>query len=248
MKLRQLNIMLSAFASVLVSCGGQSESEKINTTEGSKQQVEEPLDTRPEVKYLDRASEDSVVAVLSDFTVDSIRKYSAPLRKEIAVEHAPDGGHYPIPSSFLKQYIEGHLVSNTNERLNAYYPVLYRFHEFKEFSNFYLFSFLYDDESCCTYVYYVTLSKKPLKTIDICLMGYDGGDGDWYGDKSGEWHGPNRIELIETSNTDPYLDEGQNMERDTAWYETTLDNSGKFTEIKYKTVKYRGGKKIKYAH
>lgn len=180
------------------------------------------------------------------FSIDYIKFQTSELPKKINVSYNTSSGNKnSIPKVFLSKYIEPHKIDiGFPEYLPADYPESYSFKSFKEYPNFNLFTFTYDDESCCTTLYAATTKKDTIDIISIGVIGYKGGDGGWLGEKYGEWYGDYGLSNIEVSNYEDPLEEDKGIEVDTIWSEIKLSDKGVLNYIEHHKVKYLGDKQI----
>lgn len=150
-----------------------------------------------------------------------------------------------ISKSFLSKYITPHNIDfGFPDNLPSDYPESYCFQEFKEYPNFNLFTFTYDDESCCKTLYAATTRKDRIEIISIGVIGYEGGDGGWSGKKYGEWYSDYGLSSTEISNYKDPLEDSNEIETDTIWSEVQLNNQGILNYIEHHKVKYIGNKQI----
>jgi hypothetical protein len=183
---------------------------------------------------------------LVEFDIDYIKSKTSNLSKQIDIEKIDVKKLEKIPGEFITKYITPHKIDiGYPEYLHKDYPEAYAFNEFKEYESFYLYTFTYDDESCCRTLYAVTAEKDSLKTINISVIGYDGGDGGWFGKKYGKWVDDFGIENTDVSNYEEESAEQNNeTEIDTIWSKIQLNKKGIFKYIENSKVKYIGNKQV----
>tara|TARA_R110002049_G_scaffold251627_5_gene426039 strand:- start:13840 stop:14505 length:666 start_codon:yes stop_codon:yes gene_type:complete len=144
-----------------------------------------------------------------------------------------------IPKEFIEKYISPNEVKmGFDKYLNTEYPEAFKFYQFKEFNEFYLFTFIYEDETCCRWIYGCTLNKDSFNVINIGVLAYSGADGNWTGKKYGRWFNESGIELTQVSYYSP--EDDSNSEFDTTWVEIQLEDNGLFNYIEHHSVKYIG--------
>ena len=182
----------------------------------------------------------------TEFDIGYIKSKTSPLSKTIDIGKIDVENLEKIPGDFITQYITPHKIEiGYPEYLHADYPEAYAFNEFKEYENFYLYTFTYDDESCCRTLYAVTAEKDNLKPISISVIGYEGGDGGWIGKKYGKWFSDFGIENTDISNYDEEsAEQNKETEIDTTWSEIQLNKKGIFKYIEHHKVKYIGNKQV----
>lgn len=180
------------------------------------------------------------------FDIDYIKSKTSTLSETIDREKIDVKNSAKIPGEFITKYITPHKIEiGYPEYLHADYPDAYAFNEFKEYDNFYLYTFTYDDESCCRTLYAVTVEKDNLKPINISVIGYDGGDGGWIGKKYGNWFNNYGIANTDVSSyEEESAEQNKETEIDTTWSEIQLSEKGIFTYIEHHKVKYIGNKQV----
>jgi hypothetical protein len=183
---------------------------------------------------------------ITEFDIEFIKSKTLALSKTIDIEKIDVKNLAKIPGDFITKYITPHKIEiGYPEYLHADYPEAYAFNEFKEYENFYLYTFTYDDESCCRTLYAVTVVKDSLKPINISVIGYEGGDGGWIGKKYGEWFSDYGIGNTDVSNYDEEsAEQNKETEIDTTWSEIQLSKKGVFKYIEHHKVKYIGNKQV----
>jgi len=184
---------------------------------------------------------DSIIE-LTEFNIEYLKSKTTPLSKIIDVNDIDTDQLNKIPNKFIQTFISNSKKAmNDSISLVPDYPGAYSFYQYKEYENFDLFTFTYDDESCCTHLYAGTTSKDSLSLINLSLMGYTGADGGWGGDMYGNWINEFSIGSTETSNYDnDLMEETNNSEIDTIFSETQLNDKGYFKYIEHHKVKYIG--------
>jgi len=183
----------------------------------------------------------------TEFNIDFIKSKTTEVSNEISVSYNHSSQNKKtIPNEFLKKYIRTHKIDiGFPEYLPADYPESYSLKEFKEYEQFDLFTFTYDDESCCTTLYAVTTKKDTIDIINIGVIGYTGGDGGWIGEKYGKWTNEYLISNIEASEyEEPAPKEPVEKEIDTVWSEIKILKNGIMEYSEIKKVKYLGNKKV----
>jgi hypothetical protein len=181
------------------------------------------------------------------FNFDYIKSKTKELSKEISISYnLSNKNENFIPKDFLEKFISPKKVQiGFPESLPADYPESYSFRESKEHQDFNIFTFSYDDESCCTTLYAATTKKDTLDIINIGVIAYSGGDAGWVGEKYGEWTNDFLISNIEPSEYDePAPEEPMETEIDTIWSEIKILKDGTMKYSETRNVKYLGKKKI----
>jgi len=224
----------------LYSCKSESKKQLETDTEGYTTELKiEKIET----KILQSTTEiDSV----PEFNISYIKSKTATLSEQIDIEKIDIKQLKKIHGEFITKYITPHKIDiGYPDYLHADYPEAYAFNEFKEYENFYLYTFTYDDESCCRTLYAVTAEKNSLKTINISVIGFEGGDGGWVGKKYGKWYSDYGIGNTDVSNYDEEsAEQNKETEIDTTWSEIQLSKKGIFKYIKHHKVKYIGNKQV----
>jgi hypothetical protein len=225
---------------LLYSC--KSETKKALETEKEQNPTELNVE-KVDNKILKPISE---IDSITEFDIDYIKSKTSTLSKKIDIERIDVKNLEKIPGEFITKYITPRKIEiGYPEYLHADYPEAYAFNEFKEYENFYLYTFTYDDESCCRTLYAVTAEKDSLKVISISVLGYDGGDGGWVGKKYGKWFSDYGIENTDVSNYDEEsAEQNKETEIDTTWSEIQLSKKGIFKYIEHHKVKYIGNKQV----
>ncbi|UZR98115.1 hypothetical protein [Chondrinema litorale] len=146
-----------------------------------------------------------------------------------------------IPVDFLERNIFNLPIAHGfKDDLGKDHPMFYHFNEFKEYDDFYYFSIIYTDESCCLLNYGITVSKKNLQILNVAFIGLNGGDGGWEENDKGYWSTDSTLELIQAS----YYDQDDmndtisfiSREIDTVWVKVSLNSSGKFKVTRVDSV------------
>lgn len=187
--------------------------------------------------------EEELTSELREFNIDYIKSNTSELSiiTNKSFDEENQGGY--IPEEFILKYITPHKIEvGYPEYLYPEYLQAYSFREFKELSQYSLFTFTYDDESCCRNLYMVTFKSDTLEIIDIATLGYTGGDGGWVGNKYGKWINDSTLNLIAASEYDE--ESSDKIEIDTTWSQINISPEGIIHETRIDSVKYIGGKKI----
>lgn len=220
-----------------------------------KSESKKPLETETEqnpaelnIKKVETKISKSITKIdtKTEFDIEYIKSKTSALSKQIDIEKINVKNLEKIPGEFITKFITPHKIEvGYPEYLHADYPEAYAFNEFKEYENFYLYTFTYDDESCCRTLYAVTVEKDNLKPISISVIGYEGGDGGWIGKKYGKWFSDYGIENTDVSNYDEEsAEQNKETEIDTTWSEIKLNKKGVFKYIEHSKVKYIGKKQV----
>lgn len=181
----------------------------------------------------------------SIFNSDYIKSKTSKLSSVISVDFESKNKQNFIPNEFVSQILTPHKIDiGYPENLHPDYPKAYSFKEFKEFSDFDLFTFTHDDESCCRTLYAATTKKDTLEIISIGVIGYTGGDGGWTGEQFGTWINDSILKTTIVSDYDEDLIDNNNSEIDSIWTVIKLNQYGYLQEIRIDSVKYIGDKKI----
>ncbi|MFD0992015.1 hypothetical protein [Tenacibaculum geojense] len=227
---------------IILFCFCKSETKKVLETE-----KEQNL-TELNVEKLDNSNLKPIseIDTKTEFDINYIKTKTKTLSKKIDLEIIDVKNLEKIPGEFITKYITPHKIEiGYPEYLHADYPEAYAFNEFKEYEDFYLYTFTYDDESCCRTLYAVTAEKDSLKTISISVIGYTGGDGGWGGKKYGKWFSDYGIENTDVSIYDEEsAEQNKETEIDTTWSEIQLSKKGVFKYIEHHKVKYIGNKQV----
>lgn len=244
-------IQIVLFLLLLYSC---KEDRKKDLHNRQKEELASEIETSKDSEEIDidrfLEAKDTLVEMdlLTDeikFNIDYIKSKTSSLSIDISVEYEPDNKQDIIPKEFVFKYLTPHKINiGYPDHLPPDYPEAYAFKEFKEFPEFLLFTFTYDDESCCTTLYAVTTKKDTLEVVNIGVIGYTGGDGGWVGEKYGKWLNDTILKTIVVSDYDDDLVENNNSEIDTTWTVIKLDKNGYFEENEIDSVKYIGNRRI----
>jgi len=222
-------------------------------SESKKQLETEVIEKRTEiiVEEIESKTKEHVPQIDSimeptELDIDYIKSKTSPLSKTINVENIIVSELEKIPLEFIAKYITPHKIDiGYPEYLPADYPESYAFNEFKEFDNFYLFTFIHDDENCCRTLYAVTIEKEKLKVISIGVIGFTGADGGWIGKKIGKWTRETIIETMTTSSYDEdFIEKNNNTEIDTTWSIIKTGQNGYLENTESLVVKYVGDKQV----
>lgn len=235
------NTLLLLIIILLYSCNSERKS-PLETEKGQN-----PTDLNVEKTENKISKPISETNSITEFDIHYIKSKTSPLSKTIDINKIDVKNLEKIPRDFITKYITPHKIEiGYPEYLHADYPEAYAFNEFKEYENFYLYTFTYDDESCCRTLYAVTAEKDNLKPINISVIGYNGGDGGWIGKKYGEWFSNYGIRNTDVSNYDEEsAEQNKEIEIDTTWSEIQLSKKGIFKYIEHHKVKYIGNKQVK---
>ncbi len=232
---------------LVYSCKNENkETIKLNKTKSTEFQKSEKLEQTKLAKFDSEKSIDSI-KIKEEFNFEYIKSKTTDLDKEISVSYNNSNKNKKfIPKDFLINFISPKKIDiGFPESLPSDYPESYSFQASKEYLDFNLFTFSYDDESCCTTLYAATSKKDTLEIINIGVIAYSGGDGGWVGEKYGEWINNYSISSTEVSEYDePDSEEPTEIETDTIWSEIQISKKGIFKYIEHRKVKYVGNKRI----
>lgn len=244
---------------LIYSCKNENK-EKIKPTEFKSTELKETekleqtelnelteLKTEKSAKIKEKEENTDSLKVQEEFNFEYIKSRTSELSKEISVSYNISNKNKNfIPKDFLIKYISPKKVDiGFPESLPADYPESYSFRASKEYKDFNLFTFSYDDESCCTTLYAATIKKDTLDIINIGVIAYSGGDAGWVGEKYGEWINDYSISNIEPSEYDePAPEEPIETEIDTIWSEIQISKKGILKYIEHHKVKYIGNKQV----
>ena len=208
-----------------------------------------PPENKTDTTYVKEDKVDTIDSLKSqaEFNIEYVKSKTNKLSDEIRVLYNPNSKIKKIiPKEFLTKFIKSHKIDiGYPKYLPDDYPQSYSFKEFKEYPEFNLFTFTYNDESCCTTLYAVTTKKDSLDIINIGVIGYTGGDGGWVGEKYGKWTNEYLISNIEPSEYDePAPNKPVEKEIDTIWSEIKVLKNGTMEYSEIKKVKFLGTKKI----
>ncbi|TMM59313.1 hypothetical protein FEE95_07735 [Maribacter algarum] len=217
---------------------------------------DDQIRTLSEIKELVTKATEGIIAgsnlknnsILDSVEFDSnyIRSKTSPLSKTIDIEKINVALLEKLPKKFISEHLSPYKIEiGYPEHLTDDYPDEYVFLEFKVFENFNLYTFVHDNETCCRTLYAVTIGKENNNTINIGVIGYEGGDGGWVGKQYGSWTSEAIIETTTTSDYDEDLIESNNnTEVDTTWSFIKIDQNGYFEKTDSLAVKYIGDKKV----
>jgi len=215
--------------------------ERLEQTEQTEFKKEEITEIKEKEENIDS------LKVQEEFNFEYIKSRTTELSKEISVSYNISNKNKNfIPKDFLIKYISPKKVDiGFPESLPADYPESYSFRASKEYEDFNLFTFSYDDESCCTTLYAATTKKDTLDIINIGVIAYSGGDAGWVGEKYGKWINDYSISNVEPSEYDePAPEEPTETEIDTIWSEIQISKKGILKYIEHHKVKYIGNKQV----
>ncbi|MCF6350548.1 MAG: hypothetical protein L3J23_05895 [Flavobacteriaceae bacterium] len=152
-----------------------------------------------------------------------------------------------VPKEFLIQFVKGKKIQfGFPKTLPIDYPTEFRFYQHKEFNDFYFFSFIHANETCCRTLYGISLNKKDLKVINIATFALTGGDGGWSENDIGNWKTEYLFEVKKAEFLDKEIYENIEFDEiDTLFAQIKIDKKGIFEWKKLDSVKYRNGKLIK---
>jgi len=193
-----------------------------------------------------KTAENAQVKILTDFDIDYIKSKTASLTKYFNIDSIETENLHKIQRKFLEKYISCHKIEiGYPEYLPADYPTSYSFYQFKELENFYLFTFIHENEFCCKTLYAVTTEKKSISIISIAAIGFEGGDGGWMGERYGHWLSEYGIDSTMINIYERESAENNHpIERDTTWSEYQFDKKGMIKYMAHHQVKYLGDKQI----
>ena len=188
--------------------------------------------------------EDKTADTTTEFDINYIKSKTTPLSKKITLKKVNVKELNKIPKEFIKTHIVPLKIDIGNfNRLKLHEN--YAFYEFKEYENFYLYTFIHDSESCCRTLFASTLEKNTLKPIQIAEIGHSSGDGSWVGKKYGEWINDYNIENVNISIIHEGLTEqGRKSKIDSTWCKVKLTENGSFKYSEQHTIKYIGEKQV----
>lgn len=151
-----------------------------------------------------------------------------------------------ISKGFLSKYILRRKLSiGSYDCKVSIYSDAYAFKGYKEFKNFDMFTFIYDNESGTRVLYGVTTSKQKIEIISIGVLAFSGEDNGWIGDKYGRWKNDSILEVMEIVNyDDDFVEANNNSQVDTIWSIIKLNFKGVLSEEVTRKVKYLEGRKI----
>ncbi|NIJ46230.1 hypothetical protein FHR24_002714 [Wenyingzhuangia heitensis] len=183
----------------------------------------------------------------SRFSFDVIKYKTSELESEFYLDNQPPKKELWMSNEFLEKYIFpqpiaiGYFNYSPSKYTNAY-----AFKAYKEFLNFDLFTFIYNNDDGCRIVYGATTLKDTLQILSTGVIGFVGDDGaGWIGEKKGKWVTPFIFNAIEISNyDDDFVATTNNSQIDTIWSTIHINSKGIFKETVTKEVHYRDGRKI----
>lgn len=223
---------------VLFSC-------KKNTLDNTTEPAPSPVEKTIKPDTILKGSVQETKQKIS-FDIDYIKSKTTSLSKTIDLKQIDPNNLDSIPKEFITNYLTPHKITiGYPEHLPNEYSKEYRFSQFKAYQDFNLFTFTHRNETCCITLYAATIAKNDLKVIDMCTLGYEGGDGGWYGHNSGTWTTDYLINTMEVSNYDEDFTEDVNqMEIDTTWAEIRLNDKGTFEHKELRKVAYKNGQLV----
>jgi len=233
-----MNKLLLIVLILIVSCGSEKKGKNVSFVEsenGGDSQIE--------------------ISERTNFDIDTVLKYDLNYLKSntVIVDSKIDLRGFKnnnidnyVPTDFVIKFLASRKIKGTyTKELYADHSKAFSFYQFAEYSKFNLLTFTYKDESCCIYLYGVSLEKgDDINVLDIGQITYSGADGGWIGEQYGEWNDGYSIDLVEISEYYEDFDERtNNTERDTLWSEFNIDKQGFFEYKKIDSVSYVGNKK-----
>ncbi len=201
---------------------------------------EDTLQKVPESNIDDNVGQNKI-RILTDSDIQLIKEKSKPMTDTLYIP-TYDERVALIPDKFLNKYIFGLKDSDTDFILPDDAPIFYAFNEYRELRDYYLFTIIYSDESCCQLNYGITISKKNKEIIDVHLLGLDGGDGGWIENDVGIWENDTSLNLIKASSYDNDIYDSElhqyKREIDTLTVNISLSDIGKFSYNLLDSVRY----------
>ncbi|GAA4237902.1 hypothetical protein GCM10022291_26290 [Postechiella marina] len=151
-----------------------------------------------------------------------------------------------IPKAFISKFLSSQkTVIGDQEYLDPNNFDAFCFKAYKEFPAYNLFTFTYENGTCCKTLYAVTTEKKSLKIINMGAIAFTGDESGWLGDKYGKWISNDIMDMMTISYYDDDFNPNNNNSRiDTTWSIIRIDKLGFFKEYAYKRVRYLDGRKI----
>ncbi|NIJ44887.1 hypothetical protein FHR24_001326 [Wenyingzhuangia heitensis] len=192
-----------------------------------------------------KTSLDSIVP-LSKFDFNYIKLKTKKLRKQVSVNEKPCNENTKITKEFIATYLSSQkTVIGDYEYLNPTNYDGFCLKQHKEFKNYNLFTFTYDNGTCCRTLYVATVQKKSLEIINIGVLAFSGSENGWLGDKYGKWIGENVLDMVTVSYyDDDFVEDNNNSRVDTTWSVININQQGILKENNYKRVRYLEGRKM----
>lgn len=183
---------------------------------------------------------------LSKFDFNYVKSKTIKLEKHINVYNKNCTLKNRIPKAFITNFL------NTQKTVIGDYEYLdpnntdgFCFKQHKEFPAYNLFTFTYENDTCCKTLYAVTTEKKSLKIINMGAIAFTGDQSGWLGDKYGKWISKDIMDLLTISYyDDDFNPNNSNSRVDSIWSIIKIDKAGFLEEYPYKRVKYLDGRKI----
>ncbi|QVY66021.1 hypothetical protein [Polaribacter sp. Q13] len=184
--------------------------------------------------------------ILPNIDFEFIERKTSKAKKDVEVYSQFCSKKNRMDKEFISKYLSSQKIAiGDSELLDLNNYDGFCFKEYKEFPAFNLFTFTYENGTCCKTLYGVTTKKGSLEIINLGELAFTGDKDGWLGDKYGKWISEDIMDMITISYyDDDFVETNNNSRVDTTWSIIRIDKKGLFKENAYKRVKYLEGRKI----